>query len=209
MFEVVSMDLEKIKKIAKKYSDKNDPIHRWDHVMRVYNLCMKIGKREGADLEVLKIASLLHDIGVWKDRKNHEKVGAEMAKKILKDYDKEKRENVIHCIEFHRFSKGLKPKTLEAKILQDADRLDAMGAIGIMRTMVHAGFFNMPVYIPGKNISTTYSGNSETTIDHFYEKILKIKDTLNTKTAREMAKHRHEFMEFFLKEFFEEWRGRK
>jgi len=203
------MDLEKIKKIAKKYSDKNDPIHRWDHVMRVYNLCMKIGKREGADLEVLKIASLLHDIGVWKDRKNHEKVGAEMAKKILKDYDKEKRENVIHCIEFHRFSKGLKPKTLEAKILQDADRLDVLGAIGIGSVFTYSGFFNRPIYSPDKKISTVYRGDSETTIDHFYEKILKIKDTLNTKTAREIAEHRHEFVLLFLKEFFEEWDGRK
>ena len=203
------MDLEEIKKMAKTYSDKNDMMHGWDHIMRVYDLCVKIGKEEGADLEVLKVAALLHDIGISKGRENHEKVGAEIAKKLLEDYDKEKKENIVHCIETHRFSKGLKPKTLEAKILQDADRLDAIGAIGIMRTMVHAGFFNRPVHIPGKNISTAYNGNSETTIDHFYEKLLKIKDTLNTKTAKEMAKHRHEFMESFLNEFFDEWDGKK
>jgi len=203
------MDLEEIKRVAKTYLDKNDMMHGWDHVMRVYDLCVKIGKEEGADLEVLKIAALLHDIGISKGRENHEKIGAEIAKEILRGYDREKKENIIHCIEAHRFSKGLKPETLEAKILQDADRLDALGAIGIARTMVHAGFFNMPVYKPNKEISTRYNGKSETTIDHFYEKLLKIKDSLNTKTAKEMAKHRHEFMEFFLNEFFDEWDGKK
>ena len=203
------MDIKKIKELAKNYSNKNDMVHRWDHVLRVYKLCMKIGEKEGADLEVLKIAALLHDIGVWKDRKNHEKIGAEMAKEILKDYDKEKKENVIHCIEVHRFSKGLEPKTIEAKILQDADRLDVLGAIGIARVFAYSGVLNRPIHIPDEKISNVYTGESKTSIGHFYEKILKIKDTLNTETAREIAEHRHEFIEFFLNEFFDEWSCKK
>ena len=201
------MDIEKVKSIAKKYMERNDGAHNWDHVLRVYNLCMKIGEEEGADLEVLKLAALLHDIGIFKDRKNHEKVSAEMAREILEDYDK--KESVIHCIEAHRFSKQIKPKTLEAKILQDADRLDVLGAIGIVRAMIYSGENNRPVYIPEKSISDTYNGESETAIDHFYEKLLKIKDTLNTETAKKIAEHRHEFMEMFLEEFFDEWDGRR
>lgn len=203
------MDFEKIRKIAKEHMDKNDVMHGWDHVLRVKNLCMKIGEKERANLEVLELASLLHDIGIYKGRENHEKTSADMAREILKDYDEEKKEKIIHCIESHRFSKGLKSKTLEAKILQDADRIDALGAIGITRAMVHAGFFKRPIYIPEKEISQNYSGKSETSIDHFYEKLLKMKDTLNTKTAKEIAEKRHNFMEYFLEEFFEEWEGKR
>ncbi|MCD6477527.1 MAG: HD domain-containing protein [Candidatus Aenigmarchaeota archaeon] len=204
------MDIEKVKEIARKYYDSNDPMHGWDHIIRVYNLCMNIGKKEGADLEVLGLAALLHDIGISRGRDNHEKTGAVMAEEILKDYkDEERKKNVIHCIESHRFSKGIKPRTLEAEILQDADRLDAIGAIGIVRAMVHSGYFRRPIYIPDKKISMNYNGKSETAIDHFYEKLLKIKDSLNTRTAREIAEHRHKFMEIFLREFFDEWDGKK
>lgn len=201
------MDLNEIRKISKQYMDRNDGAHGWDHVTRVYNLCVKIGKEEGADLEILKLAALLHDIGISKDRENHEKVSVELAKEILKDYDK--MEEVLHCIDVHRFSKDLEPKTLEAKILQDADRLDVCGAVGIVRTMVYTGYVNRPVHIPGKKFSENYDGESETAVDHVYEKLLKIKDRLNTDTARKMAEHRHKFIEDFMEEFFEEWDGKR
>ena len=201
------MDLKEIKKISKKYMDKNDGAHDWGHVQRVYNLCIKIGKEEGGDLEVLERAALLHDVGISEDRKNHEKVSASIARDLLKNY--EKVEEVAYCIECHRFSKGIKPETLEAEILQDADRLDVTGAMGITRTMVYTGNFNRPVHIPGKEVSPEYNGKSDTAIEHFYHKLLKIKDNLNTETAKEMAKHRHSYMESFLEEFFAEWDGKR
>ncbi|MCK4634999.1 MAG: HD domain-containing protein [Candidatus Aenigmarchaeota archaeon] len=201
--------MKEIRKIAKKYMNKNDGAHGWDHVTRVYNLCMRIGKEEGADLEVLELAAFLHDIGISEDRENHEKVSAEITREILKDYDKKKMENVIHCIEVHRFSKGLKPITLEAKILQDADKLDVSGAIGIVRTMFYSGFLNRPVYIPEKEISHEYDGESETAVDHIYEKLMKIREKLNTETAKKIAEQRHDFMKKFMEEFFDEWEGKR
>ncbi len=201
------MDLKEISKIAKKYMDKNDIAHGWDHVQRVYNLCVKIGEKEGADMEVLKLAALLHDVGIYEDRKNHEIVSSRIAEKLLSDY--EKREKVVYCIKNHRFSKGKKVDTLEAKILQDADRLDVLGAMGIVRTMVYTGCKNRPVHIPGKEISDVYTGESDTAINHFYEKLLKIKDSLNTNTAIRMAEERDKYMRDFLEEFFAEWDGER
>ena len=201
------MDLKKIKEISREYMEKCDGAHGWDHVQRVYNLCIKIGEKEGGDIGVLKRAALLHDVGIYEDRENHEIVSARIAEDLLKDYDKV--DDVIYCIKTHRFSKGIHPETLEAMILQDADRLDVLGAMGITRTMIYTGYVNRPVYIPDKNSSKEYNGNSETAIDHFYEKLFKIKDRLNTGTAKNMGRRRHEYMEGFLEEFFAEWDGKK
>jgi len=201
------MDLEEIKKIAKEHMEKNDLAHGWNHTERVYNLCIKIGEKEGADLEVLKLAALLHDIGINRDRKNHEKVSAEMTKDILQGYSK--LEDVLYCIESHRFSKGIVPKTLEAKILQDADRLDVLGAMGIIRTMTYTGHVNRPVHIPGKSISHVYTGESDSAVDHIYEKLMKIKDRMNTRTGKKIAEKRHEFVENFMSQFFAEWDGER
>ncbi len=201
------MDLEEVRKTARMHMEKNDVAHGWDHVERVYNLCMKIGEKEGADLGVLKLAALLHDIGISRDRENHEKVSAEMAKDILHGY--EKMEDVVYCIESHRFSKGIVPMTLEAKVLQDADRLDVCGAMGITRTMTYTGAVKRPVHIPGKKISHTYTGESASAVDHVYEKLMKVKDRMNTKTGKEIAEKRHEFMEKFMEQFFAEWEGER
>lgn len=201
------MDFEEAKRIAKGYMDKNDVMHGWDHALRVYNLSVRIGREEDADLEVLGLAALFHDTGIHMDRENHEKASAKIASDVMKGY--EKLNQVVYCIESHRFSKRMKAETLEAKILQDADRLDATGAMGITRTMVFGGMVNRPIHIPEKKISREYKGRSETSIDHFYEKLLKIKDTLNTETAKKMAEHRHAYMEQFLEEFFVEWDGER
>ena len=203
------MDINKIKDFSKKYLDRNDPMHDFNHALRVYKLSMLIGRDEGADLDVLAAASFLHDIGMWKDRKNHEEVSIELSDKILEDIKKEKRNKIIDSIRSHRFSKNRKPKLLEAKIIQDADRLDALGAIGITRALVHSGYFKKPLYKPNKKISKIYDGESETVIDHFYEKLLNIKENLNTEMARKIAEERHKFMEEFLERFFKEWDGKK
>ncbi|MFP4116333.1 MAG: HD domain-containing protein [Candidatus Aenigmatarchaeota archaeon] len=201
------MDLEKIKDFAKKHLEKNDRGHGWQHTRRVLKLCEKINEEEGADLEVLRIAALLHDIGHHKDKDRHAAISAELAEEVLENYDK--REEVLHCIRTHRFSDDRKAETLEAKILQDADRLDAMGAVGVARTMMYSGANNRPIYLPEKKFSGGYDGESETAVEHFHDKLLKIKERLKTETAREIGEHRHCFMEEFLAQLEKEWEGER
>ncbi len=197
------MNIDKIKKFARKHLEKNDFIHGWGHTKRVSKLSKKLGREEGADLKILEVAALLHDIGIHKNRKNHEKISAEMARNFLENFGK--REEVVDCIESHRFSKGESPGTLEAKILQDADMLDAIGAVGIIRAAYFSGYNSRPIFDSVKKSLEEDKGRYESMIDHFNVKLLKIKERLNTTTAREIAQKRHEFMESFLDQFFKEW----
>jgi uncharacterized protein len=187
--------------------------HSKSHVERVYNLAIRIAREENADLDVVKAAALLHDIArALEDEgkiEDHTVEGAKMARKVLEEvnFPKEKVNNVIHCIEVHRFKKGIKAETLEAKILQDADRLDIIGAIGIARVFSRGGWENMPIHDPSIPPKKRYDGRSLTSVNHIYEKNLKVKDTLNTATAKEIAKERHKFVKLFLERFLKEWEG--
>ena len=190
--------------------------HAFDHTERVYNLALKIGKKEKADLDVIKVAALLHDIARLKeDNKEiecHAEYGAETAEKILKElnFPEDKIKNVVHSIKVHRHSKGLSAETKEAKILQDADRLDALGAITIARMFSTGGKINRPLYkseIPFGKVHERYY--SDSTIHGFYAKILKITpETFNTPFAKKLAKGRYRFVEKFLNQFFKEWEGK-
>ena len=189
--------------------------HAFDHTERVYNLAIKIGKKEKADLDVIKAASLLHDIARLKeDNKEvecHAEHGAMIAEKILKEmnFPDDKIINVIHSIKVHRHSKGLTGETKEAKILQDADRLDALGAITIARMFSTGGKINMPLYNPEIPFGKVHKGYySDSTIHGFYAKILKITpETFNTLFAKKLARGRYEFVKKFLNQFFKEWKG--
>lgn len=187
--------------------------HSRSHVERVYNLAMRMAKKENADLDVVKASALLHDIAraVEDEGKieDHAAEGAKMARRILREvnFPEEKIEKVVHCIEVHRFKKNAKTESLEAKILQDADRLDIIGAVGIARVFSRGGWQNMPLHDPSIPPKEKYDGRSLTSVNHFYEKILKIKDTLNTSTAKEIAEERHKFVEEFLDRFFKEFKG--
>jgi len=187
--------------------------HSKDHVERVYNLAVKIGKEENADLEVLKAAALLHDVArALEDEgkvEDHSVEGAKIARKILEEtgFPAHKVEEVVHCIEAHRFRNGSEAKSLEAKILQDADRLDIMGAIGIARVFARGGWSNLPIHDPSIPPKNKYDGRSLTSINHIYEKIIKAKDTMNTRAARRIAEGRHKFVEEFLDHFLKEWKG--
>ncbi len=187
--------------------------HSKSHVDRVYNLAVRIGRKENADLDILKAATLLHDIARAMEDEgeidDHAAEGAKMARKILEeaDFPKEKIEEVVHCIEVHRFRKGEEAKSLEAKILQDADRLDIIGAIGLARVFARGGWANLPIYEPSIPPKEKYDGRSLTSINHIYEKILKAKDTMNTRTAKHIAEGRHKFVEQFLERFLKEWNG--
>ena len=138
------------------------------------------------------------------------------AKTFLKnlEFSDEKIESICHIISQVSFkgTDSVVPDTIEGKIVQDADRLDAIGAIGIGRTFAYGGSHKTPMHIPNMEIKENMSAeeyykNVGTTINHFYEKLLKLKDLMNTETAKKMAHHRHEYMQEFLKEFYDEWEG--
>jgi len=187
--------------------------HDKSHVERVYNLAVQIGKEENADLDVVKAAALLHDIArAMEDEgriEDHATEGAKMARKVLEEsnFPKEKIEKVMHCIEVHRFKKGMEAKSLEAKILQDADRLDIIGAIGLARVFTRGGWSNIPIHDPSTPPKEKYDGKSLSSVNHIYEKILKVKDSVHTDAAKEIAEERHRFVEKFLEKLFKEWKG--
>ena len=183
--------------IVKNYALSNsgkDDIHGFPHIERVCNLCIQIGKKLGADLFILKISALLHDIGRSKERegsskKNHAENSAEMAFKFLNskkfDISHKKIKKIIHNIRAHSFSNNLAPETLEAKILSDADKLDALGAIGLYRTI---GF------------TVKQQGGIEQVIEHLENKIMKLKDLLFLDISRKMAEERqHIIFDFYNK----------
>jgi len=187
--------------------------HDKSHVERVYNLAIRIAKEENADLDVVTAATLLHDIARAMEDEgkiaDHATEGAKMARKILEEvgFPKEKIAKVIHCIEVHRFRKGLEAESLEAKILQDADRLDIIGAIGMARVFTRGGWGNKPIYDPTIPQKEKYDGKSLTSVNHIHEKILRVKHTINTSTAKEIAEERHKFVEQFLERLLKEWKG--
>ena len=189
--------------------------HDWFHIERVWKLSKKIAETENCNLEVVELSALLHDIA---DPKFH--VGNEtLALKISQDFLENQNvsnaiiEQVLFIIQNISFkNRGEAPKDLpiELKIVQDADRLDAMGAIGIARTFNFGGFKNNLMYhpeIPPKLNMTKeeYKKNEGTTINHFYEKLLLLKDLMNTEKGKELAQERHDFMQKFLDEFYKEW----
>jgi len=183
------------------------------HIERVYNLALRIAQEEKADTYTIKAAVLLHDIARAQEDEgtvnDHASEGAKMAQKILTEvnFPKQKIPNVIHCIETHRFKKRLPPKTLEARILQDADRLDIIGAIGIARVFTRGGWSNTPIHDPKIKPKAQYDGKSKTSTNHIQEKLLKIKATINTKTAKKIADERHTYVEQFLKRLLREWKA--
>ena len=209
--------IKKTKEYAKKTLDGEGSGHDFWHVYRVWKMAKHIGKREKADMFVVEIASLLHDIADYKLHGGDTEIGPKTAAKWLKslNVDEKTIEHVCQIIRDASF-KGAKVKTpmktLEGKIVQDADRLDAIGAIGIARTFAYGGNKGAPIYEPNvKPIMyktfEAYKNNTPPTITHFYEKLLLLKDLMNTKTAKKIAEGRHKYMEGYLKKFYLEWEG--
>ncbi|MFA6430117.1 MAG: HD domain-containing protein [Candidatus Paceibacterota bacterium] len=194
---------------------KLDGSHGFDHTERVFNMAIRLATKEKADINIVGISALLHDVARSKEDKNnnicHAEEGAEMAKIILEKYNlsEDKIKNIVHCIKAHRYSKRIKPETKEAKIIQDADRLDAIGAICIARVFGYSGKRDKPFHVSSIKPKTKYSGESETSINHFFEKILKIKpEGFHTKMARNIAKKRYKFTKDFVDRFLKEWEGK-
>ena len=197
-----------IEEEIKKYFEHAKPTHDFSHVQRVYTLCMRIGRKEKADLEVLKLASLLHDIGRIKGDEDHEIHSAEMAEKIMDNHeiDEKTKRHIIHCIKTHRYRNSAKPETLEAKILYDADKLDAIGAIGICRAYSFGGENGQKLYrkedFSNENIgvSRKLDHKKHTPVVEYRAKLSKIKDKIMTEEGKKIAEERNRFMgNFFLK----------
>ena len=193
--------------------------HDWFHVERVYKNALLIANAEECNLEIVKLGALLHDIADSKFHNGDETLGPKVAREFLES-QKVLEENIAHVvniIENISFKGGNFEKkftSIELDIVQDADRLDAIGAIGIARTFNYGGYKNRPLYLPNvaPNLNMTkeeYKNSESPTLNHFYEKLLLLKDKMNTKTGKKIALERHKFMENFLAQFYAEWEGEK
>ena len=189
--------------------------HDWFHIERVWKLSKKIAEKEGGNLEVIELSALLHDIADPKFHNGDETLALKISQNFLEEIHVEGEliEQVLFVIKnisFKNRAEAPENPPLELQIVQDADRLDAIGAIGIARTFNFGGFRNNLMYHPeikpnlGMN-KEEYKKSNGTTINHFYEKLLLLKDLMNTETAKKIASERHDFMLQFLDEFYKEW----
>lgn len=194
--------------------------HDWFHTERVYNNALLISKGETVDELVVALGALLHDIADSKFNNGDDTIGPKIAGEFLMKQNVSTKviNHVIKIIENVSFSSNIDNasafKSKELEVIQDADRLDALGAIGIARTFNYGGFKNRALYNPDikPNLNLTkdeYKKSTAPTINHFYEKLLLLKDKMNTKTGRKIAEERHNYMVDFLKQFYAEWHGEK
>ena len=191
--------------------------HDWWHVYRVWKMAQRIGQAEGADLLVVELAALLHDIADWKLHGGDVSVGPKMAKDWLDSLGLDPGMTdhigqIIANISFKGAAVEQPPLSLEGQVVQDADRLDAMGAIGIARAFAYGGAKGRAIYDPAvqpteHRTAESYLKCGGTSVNHFYEKLLLLKDRMNTATGKAMAEDRHRFMEEYLRRFYEEWEG--
>lgn len=192
--------------------------HDWFHILRVWNNAKLIAQNEAVDLFIVELGALLHDIADSKFHNGDESVGPKVASEFLQkqQVSPEIIDHVIKIIENVSFKGGNIQRefnSIELEIVQDADRLDALGAIGIARTFNYGGFKGRALYDPeirsNLNMSKEeYKASTAPTINHFYEKLLLLKERMNTKTGRKIAQNRHEFMKLYLEQFFAEWNGK-
>jgi len=211
-------NIEKIKKYVKETTFIEESGHDWWHILRVYNNALLINKEAQGNKYLVEIIALFHDLYDSKFFTGNVEEKIIEKLKELDVYDSlstEDVKNITYSCENLSFSKNIKEKkklSLEGMIVQDADRLDAIGAIGIARTFAYGGKVKRSIYNPEDKIADinteeNYKNQNRDSINHFYEKLLKLKDLLNTKSAKKIAEHRHKFMEEFLEEFYKEWNG--
>ena len=193
--------------------------HDWWHIYRVWQLAKRIAKTEkGVDMQIVELGALLHDIADFKFHGGDLTAGPKAAKQVLQKFNapSDAIEQVCHIVEHVSFKgadQANSMQSLEGKIVQDADRLDAIGAIGLARLFTYAGYKGNAIHDPRVKVRTfkdhkEYVNYHTTAINHFYEKLLLLKDRMNTKTGKKMATHRHKIMEDYLKEFYAEWDGK-
>ncbi len=192
--------------------------HDFWHVYRVWKMALYLAKKEKADLFVVQLAALLHDIADWKFNDN-DKEGGVLSEKWLQKLKVEHSVidqvcYIVNEVSFKGAGVKNKIKSIEGMIVQDADRLDTLGAIGIARTFAYGGYKQREIHNPDKKAKLhktflSYKNSQGTSINHFYEKLLLLKKSINTKTAQKIAQHRHKVMEQYLNEFYQEWEAKK
>lgn len=194
--------------------------HDWWHIYRVWKNAQNIAESEsGVDTLVVELGALLHDIADSKFHDGDEEIGPKTARDFLTTLSLEEDiiahvENIVRHISFKGSLEGQKWKSAELDVVQDADRLDAIGAIGIARTFTYGGHKGRALYDPGipPNLQMTkeeYKNSNAPTLNHFYEKLLLLKDLMNTETGKAIAEDRHQFMEVYLEQFLSEWEGKR
>lgn len=193
--------------------------HDWFHIQRVFRNTLLISKDEKVNLRIVSLAALLHDIADAKFHKGNEKIGPKKANKFLRklEISKEERKEIVRIIKHISFknSLGKKKKSYSSKelhVVRDADRLDAIGAIGIARAFNYGGHAGRSLYDPEIPPNLTmdkaaYKASKGPTINHFYEKLLLLRDQMHTKTGKRLAEERHQFMLNYLEQFYKEWNG--
>jgi uncharacterized protein len=203
-----SFDAESMTEELKSMYERADPAHDFSHIMRVYRNAQIIGKAEGADMQVLLLAALLHDAGPEsKSSAKSESQPIKTAEDFLKKkgLSEDVRKRVLYAVEVHRFSKGIVPVTLEARILQDADRLDALGAIGIARVFLTGGFLGRPLYNPVDPFCRSREPDDDKwNLDHFFKKLLKLESGMHTDFARKLAARRADVLRGYLSDLQKE-----
>jgi len=188
--------------------------HDWWHIYRVRNNALTIARAYNVNMFVLEMAALLHDIADHKFHHGDENIGLIQAENWLAKHHIPDNEiqHILNIMREVSYSSATKPTSLESEIVQDADRLDAIGALGIARTFAYGGYKKREIYNPHtppvkyKNMDE-YKKNTNPTINHFYEKLLLLKDMMNTEEAKKIADGRHQFMEQYLEQFYAEWEG--
>jgi len=210
--------LKQTKEYVRKNLEGEGTGHDWWHVYRVWKNAVHIGKKENADLFVVQLAALLHDIADWKFHKGDDSVAPRLAREWLEKINVKKDIishvcDIIKNVSFKGAGVKSQIKTKEGMVVQDADRLDAMGAIGIARAFAYGGHKGREIHNPNikpKKHETfeEYRSDIGTTINHFYEKLFLLKDLMNTRTAKKIAEKRHEFMKQYLDRFLKEWEGK-
>ena len=218
-YQINMILIDKTIAFVKEKLDNAEGGHDWFHIERVYKNSILIAQEEDCDLTVVKLGALLHDIADSKFHDGDETIGPKTARTFLESENvfEETINHVINIIENISFKGGNfenKFSSKELEIVQDADRLDAIGAIGIARTFNYGGFKNRALYdpsiAPNLNMSKEeYKNSNSPTLNHFYEKLLLLKDKMNTATGKKIALERHKYMENFLSQFYAEWQGEK
>ncbi|HSP82791.1 MAG TPA: HD domain-containing protein [Gillisia sp.] len=212
-----SLIIKKTKAFVKETLEGAEGGHDWFHIQRVYNNALLIAQNESSNLFVVELGALLHDIADYKFHDGDESLGPQIAGNFLRSQavDEDTTTHIEQIIKNVSFKGGNNTRhfdSIELQIIQDADRLDALGAIGIARTFNYGGFKGRALYdpqiAPALNMSKEeYKNSTAPTINHFYEKLLLLKERMNTHTGRKLAEERHRYMEDFLKQFYAEWNG--
>ena len=201
---------------AKRYYEKADAVHDFDHVLRVLALAERIGRAEGAALEIVRAAALLHDVGRERAEAaglDHAAFAADRAREILSGQPPAQVEAVVHAIAAHRFRADPQPETLEAQVLFDADKLDALGAVGVARAFAYGGAHNQRLWAPIKDVDVARwmeegdDPNTHTPVHEFAVKLSRLKERIFTSTGRAIAEERHVYMVAFFERLDAEARG--